>query len=117
MLKWISLGLGLVGLASAAGLLLDGGSRGEGARTSLHGNGSPKESTSFVEGLRHGPTQRWYPDGQLRAEGLFEQGEMVGEWIWYAPDGSVDRDRSGVYRDGRRLLEADDIDLAAREGA
>jgi len=106
MLKWISLGLGLVGLAAATGTLLGDAGDDGGVRISRHGNGAPKESTCFVDGLRDGPTTRWYADGQLRAEGLFEHGEMVGEWIWYRPDGEVDLARSGLYQDGALLAEA-----------
>lgn len=106
MLKWISLGVGIIGLAAASGLLFGESGEGAGLRVSLHGNGAPKESTCFIEGLRHGPTTRWYADGQLRAEGQFEHGEMVGEWILYLPSGEVDRSRSGVYSAGGLLAEA-----------
>ena len=106
MLKWISLGLGLIGLAAGTGMLFGDAGDGAGVRISRHGNGAPKESTCFVDGLRDGPTLRWYADGQLRAEGLFERGEMVGEWIWYGPDGEVDLARSGLYQDGELIAEA-----------
>ncbi len=106
MLKWISLGLGLIGLVAGTGALFGDADEGAGARLSRHGNGAPKESTFFVDGLRDGPTTRWYADGTLRAEGVFERGEMVGDWIWYGPDGEVDRARSGEYRDGERLAAA-----------
>jgi hypothetical protein len=100
-LRWITLVCGGLGLAAAAGLLGSHAEGAGGARLSRHANGAPRESTTFVEGLRHGPTRRWYDDGTLRAEGEFVNGRMEGDWRWYLPDGTPDGERTGRYEAGR----------------
>jgi antitoxin component YwqK of YwqJK toxin-antitoxin module len=103
MLRLITLTLGLIGLAAALGLAFDRAALADDAHLSHYGNGQEKERTHFVKGRRHGNTTRWYPDGTLRAEGRFEEGKMVGQWIWNTPDGSPDPERSGTYELGKRV--------------
>ncbi|MFT7668143.1 MAG: antitoxin component YwqK of YwqJK toxin-antitoxin module [Planctomycetota bacterium] len=94
--------LGVIGLI-AAGTSFSEGVLANDARVSHYGNGQAKESTFFIDGLREGPTTRWYSDGTLRAVGSFDSGKMVGEWTWNTPDGQRDQDRSGVYQNGVRI--------------
>jgi hypothetical protein len=42
----------------------------------------------------------WFPNGQPRAEGSFNEGRLSGEWKFWLPDGQPDTQRSGVYRGG-----------------
>ncbi len=103
MLKTLALTLGLIGLAAASGLLFGGDALASSPHVSRHGNGELKESTFFIDGRRHGETTRWYADGTLRATGNFDNGEMVGEWLWQEPDGTRNEKRSGLYEDGVRV--------------
>ena len=95
--------IGLMGLAAATGLVLETDSSAQDAHLSYFGNGQAKEQTLFIEGLRHGPTTRWDSDGTLRAQGRYEMGKMVGEWVWNTPEGLPDPSRSGTYESGRRI--------------
>lgn len=73
------------------------------ARTSAWADGTPKESAVFRGDLRHGPCERFHPDGRPRARGTFHDGRMVGEWHFFQPDGTRDEARSGHYEDGTRV--------------
>ncbi len=99
----LALVLGLCGLGAALGLLSSDASANSNARVSHHGNGQVKESTIFIDGLRHGWTERWYADGTLRAKGQHDHGKMVGEWVWQMPDGSLDQSRAGTYEAGKKI--------------
>lgn len=94
--------VGALGACALAIPLFAGGSDG-GIRTSEYADGTPRERASWIEDEREGPCTRWNRDGSLRAEGSYSAGKMVGEWMFYAPDGSLDRDKSGTYEDGRRV--------------
>ena len=102
-IQLLALVLGLSGLGSAFGLFSAAGSDGINEHVSRHGNGQVKESTVFVDGARHGWTERWYADGTLRAKGRYEHGKMVGEWIWQLPGGQPDPARTGTYASGKRI--------------
>lgn len=92
--------VGALGACALALPLFAGGSQG-GLRTSEFADGSPRERVSWVDGEREGPCVRWHRDGSLRAEGEYRGGKMVGEWIFYLPDGGRDAARSGHYENGR----------------
>ena len=102
-IRLITITLGVVGLVASLGVLAGAGGDGNGEiRTSYHSNGQAKETAHFVGVTRDGECTRWYDDGTLRAEGVFEEGKMVGDWVWMTPDGERDAKRSGVYEQGRR---------------
>lgn len=85
--------------------------------------GKPVEETTFKEGKRNGPWQRWfdngkmwskgsyvndeldgeyemnYPDGKAKLRGLYKQGMRMGVWIDFNENGSI-RSQT-VYKDGR----------------
>jgi antitoxin component YwqK of YwqJK toxin-antitoxin module len=93
--------VGAVG-ACALALPLFAGGQHRGLQTSEYADGTPRERVAWIDGEREGPCVRWHRDGSLRAEGTFEAGKMVGEWTFYAADGSRDAARSGAYVNGRR---------------
>jgi antitoxin component YwqK of YwqJK toxin-antitoxin module len=99
--------LALAGVALRAGSELLDGSPPEGAdeHTSYYAEDVREEWAQYLDGRRHGACKRWYRDGTLRAEGRYEHGRMEGAWTWYRQDGSVDPERSGTYRDGRRVSD------------
>ncbi len=75
----------------------------EETRTSRWADGVPKETAAFRDGVRHGPCERFHPDGGLRARGTFRDGAMEGEWRFYGEDGELDPARSGIYEGDRRV--------------
>jgi hypothetical protein len=61
------------------------------------------ESSTWKDGRREGPYAAWWPDGTRRARGQHAAGRRDGEWFFAHPDGTLDRERTGLYRDGRRI--------------
>lgn len=55
-----------------------------GVAQKLHANGRVAESDAYVDGLRHGPSQIWFADGQKSYEMHFENGlrEGVAQTWW-----------------------------------
>jgi len=93
--------IGLVSLGMrAAG---DGSSELSGLRTTNWPNGSPREEATYSDGLRDGLCQRWHADGKTRANGSYQNGQMVSEWRFYDQEGVLDRSRSGIYEAGERI--------------
>ena len=105
-IRLITITIGVIGLVASLGVLAGAGGDGDDAvHTSYYSNGQPKETARFVAGIRDGECTRWYEDGTLKAEGVFEQGKMVGDWVWMTPEGEPDARRSGIYEAGRRRSE------------
>lgn len=81
------------------------------------GEGKERQTTYFpsgqlwtevecdASGAREGAFHRYLPDGRLEAEGQYVAGRMDGEWRWFGADGALDAEKSGVYRDGRRVRD------------
>lgn len=57
---------------------------------------------SFRDGLLHGTTYLWHPDGSPRAQLGYEQNRLSGNCAWWGPDGQLDP-RSGFYEAGERV--------------
>ena len=55
---------------------------------------SPDGSKSVVQHYDHhiseGADTGYYPSGRTKYEGVYKAGKMVGTWIWYKEDGSVE---------------------------
>lgn len=43
----------------------------------------------YKEGLKHGQSQVYYANGQLRYEGNYENDKPVGHWVFYDETGAV----------------------------
>lgn len=43
------------------------------------------------EGLNQGSWKTFYPDGKIKSEGGYANGNRVGEWIFYYPKGAVEQ--------------------------
>lgn len=68
-----------------------------------HGNGVKALECSFESGRPHGKTTAWRRDGTKRFVGEYRAGAKTGEWFYLHADGSLDRERTGLYVDGERL--------------
>tara|TARA_B100001250_G_C19662954_1_gene727966 strand:+ start:81 stop:1022 length:942 start_codon:yes stop_codon:yes gene_type:complete len=55
----------------------------------LHDNGSIKEETEMVEGLKHGNRDDLYDNGQLRVEGGYKDDQQDGLWKYYNENGKL----------------------------
>jgi len=96
---FILIGLVALGMRTAG----DGPSDLSGVRTTNWPNGSPREESTYTDGLRDGLCQRWHSDGKPRAEGRYQNGQMVDEWRFFDEEGALDRSRSGLYEEGERV--------------
>lgn len=94
---------GAAGLATTLGSSRAAGREGGEVQTSYYANGQVLSETSIRDGEKDGPFRRYYADGTPMAEGRYRDGAPQGAWTWWNPDGSVDRERSGVFEDGVRV--------------
>ena len=58
---------------------------------------------TFVEGELDGPYVQYWPGGDKRGEGSYQQGLLHGPWSFWNEDGSVDGVRTGNYSEGTLL--------------
>jgi hypothetical protein len=66
-------------------------------------DGKALASSTWRMGALHGPSRQTWPDGRLRAHGAWVEGRKDGEW-WHAhADGRLDRERTGLWREGVRI--------------
>ena len=106
ILLLLSLVFGVV--AIGGGLYARLASDGPAPQVSYWGDGRMKASTGYVDGVKQGASEQWYPSGQLECRGEYRDGLREGAWTFWREDGSVDAERSGEYREGKRLAEAGD---------
>ena len=106
-LSLVLLVTGAIGLAASVGALQSDGRAEPDLRTSYYANGQLQSETGIVEGRRDGIHRRWSAEGTLLEEGQFKEGEKDGEWTFRLADGSLDPERSGLYRAGVRIAELD----------
>lgn len=59
----------------------------------------------FVKGIRHGPFQNYWEDGQQKAIGQFKNGEKSGYWIFHDSDGSVYQPWTGTFVNGVKVSD------------
>ncbi|WP_017732228.1 toxin-antitoxin system YwqK family antitoxin [Nafulsella turpanensis] len=62
------------------------------------GYGSLKAQAFYEDGK--GTYKEFYPNGELKAEGLYIDGKSEGEWIFYHPNGAIEA--KGSYLNGTR---------------
>lgn len=48
--------------------------------------------------LRHGPSQAWYRNGRVAAEGAYAEGRRTGHWTYHREDGSLEKE--GAWSEG-----------------
>jgi antitoxin component YwqK of YwqJK toxin-antitoxin module len=94
----------LVGIVVLArGLVADLGQAAPEPRITYYGDGQKKNATEYADGVRSGPSEQWHAGGQREWQGTYGDGYREGEWSFWLQDGSVDGERSGIYRAGKRL--------------
>lgn len=65
--------------------------------------GRPISRVRHEGGVPHGPALAWWPSGAKRSHGAHVAGRRDGDWFEFQPDGSLDRARTGLYREGSRI--------------
>ena len=43
--------------------------------------------TTYINGIKNGKYQEFYPNGQLKREGKYKDDKIIGIWNWYSKDG------------------------------
>lgn len=72
------------------------GGRKEGPSRGWLSGGQMWLETAFVAGKEHGQRREWRSGGALRLEGAMQAGEPTGRWVWYAEDGTVEKEEDRV---------------------
>jgi predicted esterase len=54
----------------------------------------------------HGRHTAWHDNGQKGAEGEFKSGKEQGRWTYWNKDGSIDNEKSGIYKAGKKIEPA-----------
>jgi antitoxin component YwqK of YwqJK toxin-antitoxin module len=59
----------------------------------------------FKNGKNEGLYKSYWEDGSLFAKGNYKNGKEEGVWIYYSEDGSVWKERSGTYKNGKKVSD------------
>lgn len=62
--------------------------------TAYFENGNKMSENEYKNGKRHGMTVAFYESGLKRYIGYFNEDERSGNWIFFKPDGQVDREEN-----------------------
>lgn len=57
--------------------------------TSYFENGQKNSESVFKNGVNHGASMVWYPNGNVRYFGDYHNGERTGDWVFYNEKGEV----------------------------
>ncbi len=72
--------------------------RGAEARfTAYRDDGSRWAEGVFLDQKENGPYREWHANGQLAAEGSYRDGERVGSWHYWEPDGTPTDVEQGAF--------------------
>ena len=67
-------------------------------------NGQKKRESEFKEnGEKHAHWIHWYENGQKSEEGKWKDGKRIGSWSFWNEDGSIDNEKSGIYKAGKKV--------------
>jgi antitoxin component YwqK of YwqJK toxin-antitoxin module len=56
-------------------------------------------------GVRVGKWVHYFENGQLRYKGSYKNGKKEGEWIDYRKHGTVNSERSGTFKNGKKVSD------------
>ena len=63
----------------------------------------PKKT--FKNGKREGLSVWYYDNGRLYIKGTWKDGKLDGPHISYKKDGTVDKENTGTYKDGKKISD------------
>ena len=81
--------------------LIKNGKR-EGVWFSYWNNGQLYSKGNYKNGKKEGAWVFYWDIGQLMRKGNYKNGKREGAWVEYEKDGTLDRERSGIYKNGLR---------------
>ena len=77
----------------------------EGSWISYWDNGQLKSKGNWKNGKTEGSWISYYDNGQLMYKGDFKNGKEDGSWVWFNKDGTVWKDYTGTYKDGKKISD------------
>ena len=60
---------------------------------------------NYKNGKREGAWAGYDSTGQLLYEGHYKNGKKEGDWDGYNKDGTVDKERTGTFKDGEKISD------------
>ena len=90
------------GQKQVEGYRLDDGTP-DGRWTAWHRNGQKATEGVFKNGSAEGRWIAWHANGQKRMDGALKDGEEEGRWTYWNKDGSLEHERSGIYKAGVKI--------------
>jgi hypothetical protein len=60
---------------------------------------------TFKNGKQDGEWVSYWDNGQLMFKGNFKNGEKEGDWVSYNPDGTIRKEYTGTYKNGKKITD------------
>jgi len=77
----------------------------EGSWVTYNSTGQLSKKESYVDGKKESPTVRYRKNGEILSIGNYKNGKKEGAWFDYKEDGAVNKDRTGTYKNGKKVSE------------
>ena len=77
----------------------------EGAWVGYYENGQLRFEGHYKNGKMEGAWAGYDSTGQLLYEGHYKNGKKEGDWDGYNKDGTVDKERTGTFKDGVKISD------------
>ena len=68
-------------------------------------NGQLWTKGTHKDGKRVGPFVGYYKNGQLASKGTFRDDKWEGLWVGYELDGTVSEERTGTFKNGKKVSD------------
>lgn len=72
-----------------------------------HFNGKLQSTSSYINGVKHGPYEYYDFEGNKTIKGNYLNGSEHGEWTWFHPNGEIER--ISTYEEGKLNGEVKDF--------
>ena len=73
--------------------------------TRYTGKVSGEKQGKIKDGVLEGQWVNYFANGQLRYKGSYKNGKKEDEWVDYRRDGTVNSERSGIFKDGKKISD------------
>ena len=64
-----------------------------------------KGQGKIINGNKVGPWVVFWSNGQVMVQGNWKNGKRDGPWVWNKPDGTVDKEMTGTYKNGVKISD------------
>jgi antitoxin component YwqK of YwqJK toxin-antitoxin module len=77
----------------------------EGDWIGYYENGQFWFKTNYKNGKPEGASVFYHKNGQLGSKGNWKNGEQEGAWIAYRENGTVDKEKTGTFKNGKKISD------------